>query len=422
MYGRLAQIYGAFRREQQGSVMMMFGIMTFVLFFAAGMAIDYGRIQDLRTRMGGAIDAASLAVGRELLNGKLTDEELIQFGKTYFFQNAKGTGKDLSVLGEPEIKVNRDTGAVDISASAQIAMTLTRLGGFDTVDVPVASSAVFQQRDIEVGMALDLTGSMNNKIKGTAKIESLKAAFAEFAETIMPDEPSGGQSVKVALAPYSSGVKLGGFATGVTTGKSSDGCVAEQVGKKYDDDVGKFYIDKDNKIDIDPLDTVGPYFGCPPPVVKPLTDQKADLVAEVNSYSANGYTSGHLGVQWAWNLVSPKWGGIWGGDSAPESYEKVKDKKLMKAVVLMTDGAFNTAFHNDTSAKQAVELCTAIKKNDVVVFSVGFGLGGDAKALATLKSCATPGDDYFAAAEDEEDLKAAFRKFAGTLTKLRLSK
>ncbi len=422
MFRQLPRSVDAFQQEERGSVMAMFGLMTFVLFFAAGMAIDYGRIQDLRTRMAGAIDAASLAVGRELLNGKLTDEELVALGRTYFVENAKGSGKDLTSLGEPDIKINRETGAVDITVNAQIAMTLTRLGGFDTVDVPVASAAVFQQRDIEVGMALDLTGSMNSPIGGKPKIASLKAAFQEFADTIMPEQDDTAQWVKIALAPYSSGVKLGPYAAGLTTGKTADGCVAEQVGKKFDDNVGQYHVKKDSPIDIDPLDTIGNYFGCPPPIVKPLTQSKSDLIAEVNAYTANGYTSGHLGVQWAWNLISDNWGGVWGGDSKPESYDKVTEKKLMKAVVLMTDGAFNTAFHGDTSAKQAMALCTAIKAKEVIVFSVGFGLGSNAEALATLKACATPGDDYFAAAEDEDDLKAAFRKFAGTLSKLRLSK
>ncbi len=422
MYRHLPHSVDAFRKEERGSVMLTFGVMTFVLFFTAGLAIDYGRIQDLRTRMGGAIDAASLAVGRELLNGKLTDEELVQLGKAYFVENAKGSGGGLATLGEPTVKINRATGAVEIWAKAQIAMTLTRLGGFDTVDVPVMSEAVFQQRNIEVGMALDLTGSMKDPIGGKSKLASLKVAFQDFVDTIMPEQDGSAHWVKVALAPYSAGVKLGPYATGLTTGKSVDGCVSEQVGKKFDDNVGKYHVKKDSRIDIDPLDDVGDHFECPPPIVKPLTQSKSDLVAEVNSYTAAGWTSGHLGVQWAWNLISDNWGGVWGGDSKPESYTKITEKKLMKAVVLMTDGAFNTAFHGDTSAKQAVALCTAIKAKEVIVFSVGFGLGSDAKALANLQACATPGDDYFAAAESEEDLKAAFRKFAGTLTKLRLSR
>lgn len=406
MLRRFSRSLGLFRNEERGSTMILFGVMAFVLFFAAGMAIDYGRIQDLRTRMGGAIDAALLAVGRELLNGQLTDTELVAFGKTYFRENSKLLSEAMSVIGEPTIVVNRDSGSVDIKANAKIAMTLTRIGGFDTLDVPVASQAVFKQRDIEVGMALDITGSMNTQIKGKTKIASLKSAFAEFADEIFPEQ-EGPQSIRVALAPYSAGVKLGGYATNITTGPPGKDCIAERANGNFNDSVSKFHISPQ----------------CPPPIVKPLTDDKQSLISEVNGYSANGATAGHLGIQWAWNLISDNWGGVWGGASKPDDYQKVKDKKLMKAVVLMTDGDFNTRYSGPSSANQAVELCKAMKAKDVIVFSVGFGLGNSNPiATSTLKACATPGEDYFAAAEDEEDLKAAFRQFAGTLTKLRLSR
>ncbi len=70
--------------------------------------------------------------------------------------------------------------------------------------------------------------------------------------------------------------------------------------------------------------------------------------------------------------MSDEWASMWGGDSAPDSYDRVKDGKLLKAVVLMTDGVFNVAFHGKKSAEQAIALCSAMKEKDVVVFSVGF--------------------------------------------------
>ncbi len=54
--------------------------------------------------------------------------------------------------------------------------------------------------------------------------------------------------------------------------------------------------------------------------------------------------------------------------------------------------------------------------------SVGFDLGGNQTAIDTLKTCATTGDGYFANASSPEELNAAFSRFAGKLTELRLSK
>jgi hypothetical protein len=58
----------------------------------------------------------------------------------------------------------------------------------------------------------------------------------------------------------------------------------------------------------------------------------------------------------------------------------------------------------------------------VVIFSVGFGIGGNAQALDTLKNCASEGSEYFANAANAEELDAAFARFADKLTALRVSK
>ncbi len=88
----------------------------------------------------------------------------------------------------------------------------------------------------------------------------------------------------------------------------------------------------------------------------------------------------------------------------------------------MTDGEFNTRYHGPSSARQAKELCAAMKAEGVVVFSVGFGLGGNQEALETLRECATPGQGYFADTANADQLEAAFNNFAAKLTELRISK
>ena len=191
--------------------------------------------------------------------------------------------------------------------------------------------------------------------------------------------------------------------------------------------MGDFHVENSKSKDVDKTQDAQDYF-CPKAALTPLSDSKSALIEKVNGLEPNGSTGGHFGAQWAWNIVSDEWASTWGGDGAPDSYDRVKDGKLLKAVVLMTDGVFNVAFHGNKSAEQAVALCSAMKEKDVVVFSVGFGLDAEPNAslrkLAsdTLKACATPGEEYFADASSAEELDAAFSKFAGQLNKLRLSK
>jgi hypothetical protein len=235
------------------------------------------------------------------------------------------------------------------------------------------------------------------------------------------------------LAPYAAGINIGKFAADVTDQRSTDGCVAERRNGEFTDNAvprfpkgsvtnaKAFLVKADGIDDIDPTELPRPLaFHCPPSVAMPLSDDKDALKASVNAYQPDRATGGHLGIQWAWNLVSDKWGGNWGGNSVPDSYQRIKDGKLLKAVVLMTDGIFNTSFHGKTSAEQAVALCTAMKQLDVVVFAVAFNAPADAQK--TLKACASDGAQYYANANSPKELDAAFDSFAASLTKLRITK
>ncbi len=421
-----------FRKNDGGSVMIIFGLMSFVLFAVSALAVDYSRVLDVRSRTIGAVDSASLAAGRAMLDGKLTDGEVVDLATSYFNSNIK-VAKGMATIGTPSVTIDRDNGAVNIDVKSTVTTTFGRFAGLDKMDIPVSSAATYKQKDVEVGMALDITGSMGDVVGGQRKIDALKAAFEKFADRLIPDQKTAGQQVRIGLAPYSAAINLGKYANDVTDNRSTDGCVVERrSGEASDSAVPKFpngsvtnvkafLVKADGVNDTDPMEGLqnGAYH-CPPAVVMPLSDSKDELKASVNGYNLATSTGGHFGIQWAWNLVSDKWGANWGGSSAPASNQLVKDGKLLKAVVLMTDGIFNTAFHGKTSAEQAIALCTAMKSSDVVVFAVAFNAPADAQK--TLKSCASTGQQYYANANSPKELQDAFDSFAGQLSQLRITK
>jgi hypothetical protein len=76
---------------------------------------------------------------------------------------------------------------------------------------------------------------------------------------------------------------------------------------------------------------------------------------------------------------------------------------------------------NGCSTTQARALCTAMKAKGIVVYTIGFQLGGNQTAIDTLNQCATePGKFY--TADNGDQLKQAFRDIALKLTSLYLSK
>jgi Flp pilus assembly protein TadG len=432
MYKRWQEFIKDFSENDRGSVMMIFGLMAFVLFTVCALAVDYSKALNVRSRTVGAVDSASLAAGRAMLDGKMTEGEIVTLATNFFNANIKVV-KNMAAVGSPSIVIDRDAGTVNIDVNSTVTTTFGRFAGLNKLDIPVSSAATYKSKDVEVGMALDITGSMNDSVGGQRKIDALKSAFDKFADRLIPDQKTAGQKVRIGLAPYASGINLGKYAGDVTDLRSTDGCVTERrSGEASDNAVPKFPKDSvDNQkaflVKADGVDDVDPVeglqkgaFHCPPSVAMPLSDDKNALKASVNSYQPDSWTGGHLGIQWAWNMISDKWGSNWGGGSSPDSYQLVKDGKLLKAVVLMTDGIFNTSFHGKSSAQQATELCSSMKSLGVVVFAVAFNAPADAQK--TLKACATAGTQYYANANSPKELQDAFDSFAGQLSQLRITK
>jgi Flp pilus assembly protein TadG len=155
-----------------------------------------------------------------------------------------------------------------------------------------------------------------------------------------------------------------------------------------------------------------------------LTEDKAALNAHVQSLTANGGTAGHLGIAWGWYLVSPNWAGIWPAASEPGAYD---DPDVSKAVILMTDGDFNTA-HPDAGANsfnQAVAICDAMKDedNNIQIYTVGFQVPGNVQTTpdgqTIMQYCATSAGHAFNA-DNGEQLTEVYRAIARSISDLRI--
>lgn len=402
-----------FAHKEDGAVAMVLGLAMIPFCMMVGLSVDYGRSVHMKQKFASALDSATLAAARHVKDGILSDDEVKARAFDFFKENVKGS---YAVFNDDDfnITIDRANSRVDIKLPVYVPTTFARIGGFERMRIDQQAQAVFVVRDIEVGLALDVTGSMDTRIDGRRKIDSLKTAFSKFADLMLPANPVSGQKVRLGLAPYDAGINLGAYANVATGGASPNGCVAERDAPAY------VYSDAA------PGGLANfrhaPGMSCPSETVLPMTSNKAMLVDAVNAYTPGTTTAGHIGAQWAWNLISPEWGAVWGGTAAGEAYT---NKKVVKAVILMTDGQFNRRYFNGkSSAEQAIMTCEAMKAKGVQVFTLGFGLdntGAGKDAKNTLSKCATPGPDYYVDAANEAELDAAFAKFAGKINALRLS-
>ena len=169
----------------------------------------------------------------------------------------------------------------------------------------------------------------------------------------------------------------------------------------------------------------------------------------IDAYQAVGSTAGQIGIEWGWYAVSPNFSSIWPAASAPNVYEP---SKTLKAVVLMTDGEFNNPYcqgviskdaptngagntnyqincsaPNGTPFAQSVALCDAMKKEGVVVYTVGFNLstatGGNGidTAREVMGACATSAAHAFTPNKNT-DLSEAFQAIGRDITRLRIAR
>ena len=181
--------------------------------------------------------------------------------------------------------------------------------------------------------------------------------------------------------------------------------------------------------------------GCPAAAILPLSSNTSTLKSLISSLSAGGSTAGQIGAAWGWYTVSPNFGSLWSG-SAAAPYDV---NKTLKAVILMTDGEFNTPYNtgviskdagtgsgndsdhinqnatNGDSFSQALSLCAAMKKQGIIVYTVGFQVASQGDAAQLMTNCATS-PSYAYLPTSSTDLSEAFKAIGRDITRLRISR
>ncbi len=181
---------------------------------------------------------------------------------------------------------------------------------------------------------------------------------------------------------------------------------------------------------------------CPDEAILPLSSSISGLKAKINRLTVpEGSTAGQIGAAWGWYTVSPNFNSLW-PSSAAGAYDP---DRLLKAVILMTDGEFNTPYcegviardagdgsgsaadkircnaTNGSAFDQAKALCDAMKQQGVTVYTVGFQVPSNGDAARIMRECASSRDAAYLPASGS-DLTDAFRAIGRDITRLRISK
>ena len=170
-------------------------------------------------------------------------------------------------------------------------------------------------------------------------------------------------------------------------------------------------------------------------------------INEMKPWSRGG-TTGNLGLSWGWRTLSPRWRGLWGGDT-PSIHPLDYGTPLMeKVVVILTDG--QNQFHKQTSLPsdftaygrvnspgpvgldassiangrnelddRMEDTCEDMKDEGVRIYTITFGSTPDSQARELFRDCATTPALYYHA-PDNATLANVFRAIGGELANLRI--
>jgi Flp pilus assembly protein TadG len=430
--------------DQSGTISIIFSLTAAVVIVMVGGAVDYGRWLNARNQTQNALDAALLAAGRVLQTQHGDRSQALATARTYYDRmKTMLTARDEAVFD-----VVDDGTALKADVTAYVKTPFLSPIGIYELPIMTGAKVVLSaggnsETSVEVGLMLDVTGSMAGQ-----KIKDMKTAAKDLIDIVVWDNQSEYYS-KIAIAPFSARVNTGSHTaalTGMTAtwnSKKIKACVTERTGSAaFTDDApaNNKYLNAYAGDRVKDNDNYSSNGSCSDPSsseeITPLTKDKAVLKAHIDALTDGGSTAGQLGTAWAWYLISPNWSSIWTGDSAPAPYSKLTQMgqngqpALQKIAILMTDGAYNTTAgtsYSDNSSQartisqNAVTICSNMKAKGIIVYTVGFQLGGATLPIDTLKSCATDASHFYNSTTGEE-LRQAFRDIALKISTLRVAK
>ncbi|MEM9181450.1 MAG: pilus assembly protein TadG-related protein [Pseudomonadota bacterium] len=381
-------------KESGGNVAMLFALCLVPVLMVAAFAVDGARQIATDRHLQAAIDAASLAGARAMEDASTSNDEIKTIALDSYRANLNTAHSDVACV-DATITVNRLAGTVKVESNCAVQTMFGENISPETVSVSSAATAKANVTKLDLALMLDVSGSMSGQ-----KLTDLKTAAKNAARTLIT--PATGDRVRVSFVSYATSVNAGAYgnaALGRTDDDDSDGdgddkvCVSERTGSAAwnadKPEIGKWVGDEASS--------------CPDSSLLPLTNNLTEFETEIDSLTADGWTAGHLGIAWSWYLISADWDDIWPTDSAPLS---PTEPHTVKAVILMTDGQFNTAYETTmgNSNEQAKKMCDEMRDENVLVYAVAFQAPSTAKA--TLEDCAGDSSRFFDAANGQQLLDA----------------
>jgi Flp pilus assembly protein TadG len=453
-FGGTGRTFARFIEDRSGNFAVITAATITTILLSIGFGINTAQMVLTRSNLLNALDSAVTSTARDLTTGVIPEDDAEKMVKAFLFTNG-GTGfASADKISLDSLVVDHTAKTVTATASVDISLLFPLFGAADNQKISVTSAALYSDKQVEVAMMLDLTGSMA-KTRNTDKIGDLQTAATNAVKTMLGNQNPNNPRVRVALVPYASGVNAGALVNDVYAETSSSSDLPPVAGSKvlvsktgsqslpsfatYTSIVASAYPHPDNcaterkdlygnaDFSADGPDTIRTdkngkaYYAlvnrdnglagsgmnkCPDAKIIPLTTDQDTLLESIKAFKADGYTAGAIAVQWTYYMLAPQWRSVIKNAGLGDGPANTNPDKISKVAILMTDGQFNTAYagvgknynaQGNLARSNAESICSNMKADGIEVYTIGFDLNDKsmsaterAEAKSVLQNCSSP--------------------------------
>jgi hypothetical protein len=205
----------SFSKDTSGAIAAFTVVCFLTMFVGVGMGVDFMRHEAQRAELQDALDRGVLAAA--IVGGKNSQSVVEEFMQMSNY---------IDDAANVKVENSYDNGAVTVAASASYPLNTVFLKviGMTELDVTAASAASQGVNNIEISLALDISGSMSREdtavdlntfnltsgqnLTGSVKrLDYLKIAATDFIDTVLSDTNKANTSI--SLIPFAGQVNAG---------------------------------------------------------------------------------------------------------------------------------------------------------------------------------------------------------------------